>query len=217
MVKKHFLNIFSKKIEMLFLLRVEVQSQYTIYIMYSSQDVMNHSKFIDALWREINIQRSCRERQKKSADAEAELLRATKNRDDAEAELLRATKNRDHALRYAITYRTHLETDNMKYATAKVKTDEAIRLVGGFNTFETAAITARDAFAAALVDGKDVDNRFKEFETSVFAAVLALDAVKDPANDPAKQTKAAETFTASKAAVAAESDAKRTKLGDKTE
>ena len=188
---------------MLFLLRVEVQSQYTIYIMYSSQDVMNHSKFIDALWREINIQRSCRERQKKSADAEAELLRPT--------------KNHDHALRYAITYRAHLETDKMKYATAKVNTDEASRLVDGFNTFETAAITARDAFAAALVDGKDVDNRFKEFETSVFAAVLAFDAVKDPAKDPAKQTKAAETFTASKAAVAAESDAKRTKLGDKTE
>jgi hypothetical protein len=196
MVKKHFLNIFSKKIEMLFLLRVEVQSQYTIYIMYSSQDVMNHSKFIDALWREINIQRSCRERQKKSADAEAELLRPT--------------KNHDHALRYAITYRAHLETDNMKYATAKVNTDEASRLVDGFNTFETAAITARDAFAAALVDGKDVDNRFKEFETSVFAAVLAFDAVKDPAKDPAKQTKAAETFTASKAAVATEKVASET-------
>ena len=185
---------------MLFLLRVEVQSQYTIYIMYSSQDVMNRSKFIDALWKEINIQRSCRERQKKSVYAEAELLRAT--------------KNHDHALHYAITYRAHLETDKMKYATAKVNTDEASRLVGGFNTFETAAITARDAFAAALVDGKDVDNRFKEFETSVFAAVLAFDAVKDPAKDPAKQTKAAETFTASKAADATEPVAK---LGDKTE
>ena len=107
---------------------------------------------------------------------------------------------------YVQLCRDNIGTVNTKYTVAKVTTDKAITcVVGGFNTYETAAIDARVAFTAACVAGEHVDEFFKEFTASVFAARSTFYV----ANNLANQTKAAEKFAASKAADA--SNAKRVK------